>query len=130
MASTGGRPPATKELETAWRGLCSSKFLSHTRTVNKHRCVKLLRSGLVCCEAMVTETTGVSPRTALLGLGAFGDALDEDVITGGGRGGAAHPRLCGSPLRHISWSKRNWGFSGVALGSPVVNYSRTASVQH
>ena len=99
VASTGGRPPATKELETTWRGLCSSKFLTHTgtHTVNKHRCLKLLRSELVCCEAMVTETTGVSPRTALLGLGASGDALDEDVITGGGRGGAAHPRLCWSP---------------------------------
>lgn len=111
MASTWGPAPSTSELETMWRALCLSTFLTHMLKVNKHCCLKLLRPGLVCCEAIATETTGVSPRMTLLELKACGDTLGEEGITGRGQQLILQPLL--APLMsHLLVQTSQGLFSG------------------
>ena len=111
MASTWGPAPSTSELETMWRALCLSTFLTHMLKVNKHFCLKLLRPGLVCCEAIATETTDVSPRMTLLELKACGDTLGEAGITGQGQQLILQPRL--APLMsHLLVQTSQGLFSG------------------
>lgn len=78
-------------------------------------CLKLLRPGLVCCEAIATETMGGSPRITLLELKACGDTLGEEGISR--PGAAAHPSASAARPCHISLSKYHGAFSQVALES-------------
>ena len=112
MASTWGPAPSTSEQETMWRALCLSTFLTHMLKVNKHCCLKLLRPGLVCCEAIATETMGGSPRMTLLELKACGDTLGEEGITGRGQQLILQPLLRPPLMSHLFVQISRGLFSG------------------